>query len=689
MKIVALIQARMGSSRLPGKVLLTLGSTPLLQRVVDAARAATGISAVVVATGITPDNDPIEAYCKTQGIDVFRGPEEDVLRRMAEAAQAYSADAIVRLTADCPLHDPAIISQAIALFRLSGCDYVSNVSPPSWPDGLDCEIVGIDALLSADRETVRPSDREHVTPAIRNNHVRFTSANLPCPIPGLHSLRWTCDTQDDLEHIEQLIAHLGHPGPYAWTDLLLAEEALAAARPVTRVPGASEYRNAGLDLSLLKESGDRSNIAPRRYDMSLRMLEQAEAVIPLASQTFSKSKLQFPVGAAPLFLTHGDGSRVWDVDGNEFLDLVNGLLCVVLGYRDPDVDAAIRQQLESGISFSLPTPLETVLAEKLTGIIPCAEMVRFGKNGSDATSAAVRIARAATGRDRIIACGYHGWHDWYIGSTTRNAGVPGIIRDLTHTMPYNNLDAAQKLFADFPGQIAAIIMEPANLESPAPGYLESLRDLAHRNGALLVFDEIITGFRFHLGGAQTLFGVTPDLACFGKSMANGMPISAITGSEKLMRQFDDIFVSGTFGGEALSLAASIATIEKMQREPVLDSLWRSGALLAEQVSRLIRENGLEDWMVMKGFDPWRLLTIKDHPAASAMAIKTMYIYEMARDGILTIGSHNVSYALRDSDIVQIVRAYARVLPLISERLKRGTLVEQLEVPSLQPVFRVR
>lgn len=689
MKIVALIQARMGSSRLPGKVLMPLGGIPLLQRVIDAARSVSEVSTVVIATGTTPDNDPIEKYCTTRGIDIFRGSEEDVLHRMAEAAQAFSADAIIRLTADCPLHDPAVISQTVALFRRSGCDYVSNVSPPSWPDGLDCEIVSIKALLAADRIATRPSDREHVTPAIRNDHVRFTRANLPCPLPNLHDLRWTCDTPADRDHIERLIAHLGHPGPYAWTDVLLAEEALAKDMPKTPNGEAPDYRNAGLDRSLLSESRDKSNLAPRRYDTSLRMLAQAEAIIPLASQTFSKSKLQFPVGATPLFLTHGDRSRVWDVDGNEYIDLVNALLCVVLGYRDPDVDAAIRRQLESGISFSLPTPLETVLAEKLTSIIPCAEMVRFGKNGSDATSAAVRIARSATGRNHIISCGYHGWHDWYIGSTTRNAGVPGAIRDLTHAMPYNDLDAARKLFAEFPGQIAAVVMEPANLEIPAPGYLASLRELAHSHGALLVFDEIITGFRFHLGGAQTLFGVTPDLACFGKSMANGMPISAITGSERLMREFDEIFVSGTFGGEALSLAASIATIEKMQREPVIDSLWRSGAILAEQVSRLIRETGLEDWVTLKGFDPWRLLVIKDHPNAPAMAIKTMYIYEMARDGVLAIGSHNVSYALRDSDIAQIVCAYARILPLIAERLKRGTLVDQLETPSLQPVFKVR
>jgi len=689
MKTVALIQARMGSRRLPGKVLMPLGGVPLLQRVVDAAQAVRGIDGVAVVTGTAPENAAIAEFCAARGIEVVRGPEEDVLRRFAQAARGLSAAAIVRLTADCPLLDPAVISQTVALFRRSGCDYASNVSPPSWPDGLDCEVFTADALMAVDRDAVRPSDREHVTPAIRNDPFRFSRANLPCPLPGLHELRWTCDTRDDLEHVERLLGKLGRTGPYSWTDVLLAEEALAAERPAGVQPAGRAPRNAGFDLSKLDEARPGVNRVPRRYDTSVEVLARAEKVIPLGSQTFSKSRLQFPVGAAPLFLTHGDKARVWDVDGNEYVDLVNGLLCVVLGYRDPDVDAAIRRQLEAGISFSLPTPLESELAEALVGLIPCAEMVRFGKNGSDATSAAVRVARAATRRDRIVSCGYHGWHDWYIGSTTRSAGVPAAVRELTHPVPYNDLDAVRRVFAAHPGEIAAVVMEPANLEPPAPGYLASLKELAHAHGALLVFDEIITGFRFDLGGAQTLFGVTPDLACFGKSMANGMPIAAVAGGAALMRQFDEIFVSGTFGGETLSIAASIATIAKMRREPVIERLWRSGALLADRVTSLIAECGLGDWMAMKGFDPWRILVVKDHPSAPATAIKTMYIYEMARDGVLAIGSHNISYAMGEADIAQVLGAYGRVLPLIAERLKRGTLVDQLETAPLQPVFRVR
>ena len=225
-----------------------------------------------------------------------------------------------------------------------------------------------------------------------------------------------------------------------------------------------------------------------------------------------------------MFLTHGQGARVWDVDGNEYVDLVSALMPVVLGYNDPDVNYAVRNQLDKGVIFSLATELEAQLSEKLVEVIPCAEKVRFGKNGSDVTTAAIRVARAYTGRDKVIVCGYHGWQDWYIGSTTRNKGVPEAVQGLTYKVPYNDLDAVENLLKENPDQFAALIMEPMNVAEPAPNYLNDLKALLHKHGALLIFDEVITGFRFSIGGAQELFGVTPDLASFGKAMGNGMPI---------------------------------------------------------------------------------------------------------------------------------------------------------------------
>lgn len=425
------------------------------------------------------------------------------------------------------------------------------------------------------------------------------------------------------------------------------------------------------------------------FDLSEQWLERAEKVIPLGSQTFSKSRIQFPVGRSPLFIARGEGGVVWDVDGNQYVDLISGLLPVVLGYRDPDVDAAIRGQLDSGITFSLPSTLETELAERLVEVIPCAEKVRFGKNGTDATSAAIRLARAYTGRDRVIALGYHGWQDWYIAATTRNKGIPDVVGELTHRLPYNDLNALKALFEKHPGEIAAVILEPMNVEDPGEGYLEGLRELTRNMGALLIFDEVITGFRYALGGAQELFGVTPDLAAFGKAMGNGMPISAVTGRADVMREMEDIFYSGTFGGETLSLAAAVAVIDKMKREPVIETLWKSGTYLADGVRDRVRLHGLEDVITINGKAPWTSLGFKDHANARSEAIKTLYMVEMLKLGVLTMGTHNVSYAHTQADLDTVLAAYDLTLPKVAEELSTPGLVDRLPVDVLEPVFKVR
>ena len=419
------------------------------------------------------------------------------------------------------------------------------------------------------------------------------------------------------------------------------------------------------------------------------MLERAQCVIPLGSQTFSKSRIVYPANAAPLFLSHGKGSHVWDVDGNEYADFVNGLLPVILGYDDADVIDAVSVQLRRGVTFSLATELEVELAELLRDIIPCAEMVRFGKNGSDATSGAIRIARAHTGRDRIAVCGYHGWQDWYIGATTRNKGIPAVVGALTHKFPYNDLDALRRLLESHPRQFAAVMMEPMNVEEPQAGYLEGVRDLAHEYGALFVLDEIITGFRYHLGGAQTLFNVIPDLATFGKSMGNGFPISAVVGKACYMAEMEEIFFSSTFGGETLSLAATLATIRKMQREPVHARLNEVGTRVIDMTRKNVERSGLTPHVSISGRPSWSLMQFKDAPEASAAQIKSLYLQEVIARGILTAGSHNICYAHTEDDLQHLERAQREALAVTREAINRGDIAQRLMGPPIEPVFRVR
>ena len=426
-----------------------------------------------------------------------------------------------------------------------------------------------------------------------------------------------------------------------------------------------------------------------RYAQSEAMLTRALQSIPLGSQTFSKSITQYPRGVSPLFLVRGKGSRVWDVDGNEYIDFVNSLAAITLGYNDPDVTAAVRKQLDDGVIFSLAHPVEVLVAEKIIEMVPCAEMVRFGKNGSDATAGAIRLARAYTGRDHVLVCGYHGWQDWYIGTTALNRGVPAAVRALTHSFAYNDFEGLEKWFIELPGQIAAVIVEPMNVSEPRDGFLEKIRALAHEHGALMVFDETITGFRYANGGAQEYFGVTPDLATFGKGIANGYPLSVLAGRKDIMTLMEEVFFSFTFGGETLSLAASLATMSKLQKEPVLETIAARGSDLLAGLRSLINRHQLGDCLSTAGHPAWSFLIIKDTPRCSQWLIRTFMLQEMFARGILWIGSHNLSYSHSRQDIDRLLNTYDEIFGLLRGFLEAGTLESQLRCEQLQPLFRVR
>lgn len=426
-----------------------------------------------------------------------------------------------------------------------------------------------------------------------------------------------------------------------------------------------------------------------QFTKSEAYLARAEQHIPLGSQTFSKSRTQYPLGVSPYFVTRAEGSHCWDVDGNEYIDFVSSLASVTLGYNDPDVTRSVTEQLQSGVIFSLPHPIEAEVAELICEMVPCADMVRFGKNGSDATAGAIRIARAFTERDRVAVCGYHGWQDWYIGSTARKRGVPKATQELTHSFVYNDISSLRELLDAHPDEFAAVILEPMNVTEPLPGFLENVKALAHAHGALLVFDETITGFRYANGGAQQLFGVTPDLATFGKGLANGFPVSAVAGRRDVMKLMEDIFFSFTFGGEALSLAAAKATLTKLKTQPVVDRLMERGTEIINGTRQIIKAAGLEDIFSVNGHPTWSFLTIADARGASSFEIKTLWMQEMLQRGILSVGSHNVSYAHTKADIEALLKAYSEVLPMIGHVLDQGALLDTLRCKPLAPLFKVR
>lgn len=683
-KTVAIIQARYDSSRLPGKALAKIGGLEALGWVVRAARSVPQVDAVVVATSNLESENPIAVWCAENDVDCFRGEKEDVLARMMAAAEQYNADIVVRLTGDCPFLDPAVCGQLLIKRRLGNFVYATNSHPASWPDGLDCEAFTIDALRDAAREARLPSEREHVTRWIRGNKSRFPQTVLSCPLPKMSDQRWTLDEEGDLLFLQSVAEHLDVARPPAYVEVLDVLE----RNPAILESRHQSERNSKL-AEVLAADFQSPHYRNRSYQRSLEGLRRAEKIIPTGAQTFSKSKLIFPAGKAPLFVSHGLGARIWDIDGNEYVDMVGALLPNVLGYADPDVDGAIREQLSFGISHSLSVELEVELAERIVRHLPCAEMVRFSKNGTDATSGAVRIARAYTGRDRIAVGGYHGWQDWYIGSTTRNKGIPKATAELTHQFDANDLGALRSVLESHAGEFAAVLIEPLAAKTPTGEHLKALKELVNEHGALLVFDEVITGFRVALGGAQSLYGVKPDLVCLGKALGNGMPISALAGRGDVMAQFEDVFLSGTFGGEALSLAAAIATVDKIECEGVTEKLARDGAAMAKMVEETAIRYNLQDVVSVTGHDSWKHIVLKEHPNGDPFEIRTFVMRQMFDNGVLIAASHNMSYAFSEANKVILEMAYDKAFSNLSRALEYGPLSESLDCKPIRPVFSVR
>ncbi len=677
--ILAILQARMSSSRLPGKILRPLMGEPMLLQQIHRIQRSKKIQKLIIATSTDSSDDPLFELCQEKGIEIFRGPLEDVLERYYLAAKSETnAETVVRLTGDCPLSDPAVIDEVIQFFQTGNYDYASNTLTPTFPDGLDVEVMKFSALEAAAREAKTPSEREHVTLFLKNRPTRFKLGNLKAP-KDFSALRWTVDEAADFEFVKRVYEELYEKNPYFGTEAILA--LLEKDSAIQKINQNFE-RDEGLKKSLRKEKMD-------RYKKSQEMHLRACKTIPLGSQTFSKSKTHYPFGISPYFIQKAKGSKVWDVDGNEYVDFVNSLNAITLGYSDPDVDKAVTAQLKEGVIFSLPHPLEFEVAELIQSTVPCAEMVRFGKNGSDATAGAIRVARAHTGRDRVAVCGYHGWQDWYIGSTARNKGVPKAVRELTHSFTYNNIDTLKKVFQEYPDQFAAVIMEPAGPVLPDPGFLESVKELAHKNGALFIFDETITGFRFAPGGAQEYFKVTPDLATLGKGLANGYPVSAVVGKAEYMRQMEEVFFSFTFGGELLSLAAAKASIQKLKSQPVTQTLQKNGQKVMDGVNHLIQKHGIGNFLHLSGHPSWSFLNFKDCGGYNLYQIKTLFSQELWARGVLVISTHNMSFAHDSADIEKLLSAYDEIFPLIKRAIEEKTLEKQLLAKPLDNLFKIR
>ncbi len=671
------VQARNGSSRYPRKMLHSMLGRPALEWVLERCEKI-AIDQRILATSEEKEDDPLAELAQKRGWQVVRGNVEDVLSRFAKAVRAYRLEAVVRITGDCLLTDPQLVQHALTQFDALKPDYLILTK---IIDGFDVEVMSGKAILKADSEAKLPSEREHVGPYLRRSK-QFNTVFLPYGEEDLSQIHLSLDYKEDAEVLESIIKQLGGDFTYAEVARLIKTNPELIEKTKHITPNEGYRRSLESDKAgILSMKGK-----PLRFEKSLSQFDKVMRIIPGGSQTFSKSSLQFSVGAAPLFVREGKGALLTDIDGNRFIDFTMGLGACLLGYAFEPVNREIEATLKKGTAYTLPHHLEYDLAELLTRIIPSAEMVRFGKNGSDVTAAAVRLARAATGREVVACCGYHGWQDWYIATTTRSLGIPKEVKKKTVTFQYNRIESLQACFDRHPNQIACVIMEPVSLESPQKNFLSKVKNLAQQHGALLIFDEVVTGFRFDLGGAQAYFGVTPDIACFGKAMANGMPVSAIVGRRDVMKLFDEIFFSSTFGGETLSLAAAMATIQYILENKVIPSLWKQGEKLKAGIERKIREKGLEGTLSIDGYPIRAVLGFKGEEK-EALKMKTLFQQECVKRGILFTGGHNLSLPHDDEKIERTLSVYDEVMEILKYSLEYKMFDEMIEGRLLEPVFR--
>ena len=619
MRVVALVQARMGSTRLPDKVMKPIDGVPMIELLLSRLSRAKEIQGIVVATSTDPRNLPLAAHVERLGHGVFRGSEHDVLARFHEAAKAHGAEAVVRITGDCPLMDPDLVDACVRRFLELGVDYVSNVSPPTYPDGLDIEVFTFAALKRAAEEAADPFDREHVTPYLRHPGL-FTTGNL-ANAEDLSSLRWTVDEASDFKVAEQVFRHFHPRTDFKWTEVL----DLQRHRPDLFALNQDIIRNEGAAMGT-----------------GQKLWKRAKQVIPGGNMLLSKRAEMFLPEQWPAYYSKAKGCKVWDLDGREYIDMsIMGIGTNTLGYGHPEVDDAVRAAIDAGNMSTFNCPEEVHLAERLVELHPWADMVRFARSGGEANAIAIRIARAASGKEKVAICGYHGWHDWYLSANLGDEnhlaghllpglepnGVPQSLRGTVHPFRYNRFDELEALVARH--DIGVIKMEVVRNMGPEDGFLHKVRELATRRGIVLIFDECTSGFRQSFGGIHKLYGVEPDMAMFGKALGNGYAITGTIGKRAVMEAAQTTFISSTFWTERIGPSAGLKTLEVMDRLKSWDVITERGRDITGRWLKAAAKHGLA--ITPNGIPALTGFTF-DSP--HHLAYKTLLTQEMLAKGFL-------------------------------------------------------
>ena len=619
MKIAALVQARMGSTRLPNKVMKTIGGTPMIELLLARLARAKKVDQVIVVSSEDECNRPLVEHVRKLGYICEQGSENDVLDRYVQAAKKHHVDVVVRITGDCPLIDHELVDEVVRHFTAANVDYCSNVNPPTYPDGLDIEVCTFNALEQTSRETSDPHDREHVTSYLRTSG-RFKTATLQHS-DDLSALRWTVDEPADFVVIEKVFEHFHPRTDFSWGEVLT----LQSSQPELFSMNGYLIRNEGASTGT-----------------GQKLWKRAKQVIPGGNMLLSKRAEMFLPDQWPAYYSKTKGCKVWDLDGNEYIDMcIMGIGTNILGYAHPEVDEAVRKTVDAGNLSTFNCPEEVYLAEKLIEMHPWADMARFARSGGEANAVAIRIARAASGRDNVAFCGYHGWHDWYLSANLGDdknlaghllpglepKGVPQSLHGTVFPFNYNNYSELEALVNEH--DIGVIKMEVVRNLGPEDNFLHKVRKLATERDIVLIFDECTSGFRETLGGLHKKYGVDPDMAIFGKALGNGYGITATIGRREIMEAAQSTFISSTFWTERIGPTAALATLKVMEQTNSWETITKTGLDIRQGWQKLADQHSLK-------VNHWGLaaLTGFTFESENALAYKTLISPAMLAKGYL-------------------------------------------------------
>ena len=636
MKVVAIVQARMGSTRLPKKVMKLINGVPMIELLLARLSRSKKIDKIVLATSEDPLNQTLIDHVSGLGFVCEQGSENDVLERYVDVAEKHAADIIVRITGDCPLVDPQLVDECISRFHQENVDYLTNTLILSYPDGLDIEVVRFSALRKALQESSKPFDREHVTPYVRESGL-FTTFSYEHD-EDLSELRWTVDNFEDFEVISNVFQHFTPNLHFGWREIL----ALQLSQPKLFTANLNILRNQGAKMG----NGQ-------------KLWKRAKRVIPGGNMLLSKRAEMFLPDQWPAYFSKAKGCEIWDLDDNKFIDMsIMGIGTNTLGYGCIEVDESVRKTIDEGNMSTFNCPEEVYLAEKLIELHPWAQMARFARSGGEANAIAIRIARAASGKDNVAICGYHGWHDWYLSANLGDDknlaghllpglepnGVPKSLRGTVYPFKYNNYSELEALVNE--RDIGVIKMEVMRNEAPKDNFLQKIRALASERGIVLIFDECTSGFRETFGGLHKKFNVEPDMAMFGKALGNGYAITATIGKREVMEAAQSSFISSTFWTERIGPTAALATLNVMENNKSWDTVTEIGLNIRKGWQKLAEKNSLE-------IEHWGLpaLTGFSFKSKNALEYKTLITQEMLGKGYLA-GNSVYACTAHTPDVVE-------------------------------------